>query len=607
MSLVVIFGLVLTVLTSVPVARRISKDHPHGLFVLFFVEAWERFSFYGMRTLLILYLTQHFLLDDASASRVFGTFATLVYLLPLVGGVLADRYLGARRAVAFGAVLLVVGHLGMTLEGPAPRQLLQVQGRDFPVETVGIGTGRKLQVWIDGRSHALKTEPSGGLVVVGAPESSLLAQPLTPGSYHFAVADRSPLFVQVLFASLSFIALGVGFLKGNASTLVGDLYGLNDRRREPGFMLYYFGINVGSLWAALVCGYLGMTYGWAWGFGLAAAGMLAGLVIFVLGRPLLQGLGEPPRVGGEGWIYAAAVASVGIVSFLMQRSSLVGTALVVASLAALGQITYTLWTQHTPAQRRRVWLALMLVAASVIFWTLFLQGGTSLNLFADRNVELTLVHQPITFTSFGREVVIGTDAMVRSLPAVSGRIWLDAGVTAAQAQSFNVAFVMLFAPMLAWMWSRLAQAGRNPSAVVKFALALIQVGLGFLVIVASHGLADENARLPLFVLVLTYLLHTLGELFISPVGLAELTRLAPRTLVSTLMAVWLLSSSAGNFIAGEIAQLTAVDTAAGQVLDPRQALERSVQVFEYIGWAGVGAGVLFTLFLPLARNWDRGQ
>jgi len=609
MSLVIIVGLLLTFFTGIPVARQISREHPRGLFILFFTELWERFSFYGMRTLLILYLTQHFLFDDAFASHTFGAFTTLAYMLPLIGGVVADRYLGARRAVALGAVLLVAGHLVMAIEGPPARQVLKVGSETYEVKSIGAAESRQLAVIIDGQPHSMSQTGEGALVIAGLP----------PGQYELSVAKRDPLYVELLFAALSLIALGVGFLKGNVSTLVGNLYGVNDQRRDAGFTLYYFGINLGSFWAAVLCGYLGLRYGWGWGFGLAAVGMLAGLVVFILGKPLMLGNGEPPalarlsaRVLGplkrEHLIYASSLVAVPVISLLMRRNEVVGVVLALASVAALGYVFYVMFTRHSPAERRGMVLALALTGGSVIFWTLFLQGGTSLNLFADRNTDLAILHSPVSISLLGRELFIGTSTMLDAAPpAPQGRWWIDSGLTSAQVQSFNVAFVLLFAPIFAALWSGLRRRGLDPSPVTKFALGLMQVGLGFLVIVASQHLADPAFRLPLFVLALTYLLHTTGELFVSPVGLSELTRLSPPTLVSTMMAIWLLSSSAAQYIGSAIASFAATETVAGQVLNPQQALQSSLAVFEWVGWFGVAAGVLFLGLRPLCRPFGRAD
>ena len=614
LSAIVIVGALLTIATGVPVAIQVGKHHPRGLFILFFAELWERFSFYGMRTLLIFYLTQHFLFDDSFSSRTFGSFTTLAYLLPLLGGFVADRYLGARRSVAFGAVLLVAGHSLMAIEGPATRQFLSVEGRRFEVQAVHGGDAHPLGVRVDGQIYRIGEARNGDLEISGLPAGAPLAGVVPRGRFSLDAEARDPLYVNLLFVALSLIALGVGFLKGNISCLVGRLYPDGDVRRDAGFTLYYFGINLGSFWAALLCGYLGLTYGWGWGFGLAAAGMLVGLVVFVLGRSLLQGEGEPPslpqlkeRVLGvltrEHLVYLGSLLSIGVIVGLMQHNELVGWTLLVASGAVLSYVARVVYMLHSQAERERMYLALFLTAGAVVFWTLFLQAGTSLNLFADRNTDLALIDTPVVFDLFGRQLFLGTQAMLALAPSAANRLWIDVSLTAAQVQSFNVAFVLIFAPLFAGLWTFLARRGIDPSAVTKFGLGLLQVGVGFLVIVASQNLADSGFRLPLLVLAITYLLHTTGELFVSPVGLSELTRLSPPILVSTMMAIWLLASSAAQYIGALIASLAATETMGGQALNAANSLASSLAVFRSVGWVGVIAGVVFLALNPIVRRW----
>ncbi|MBL8269259.1 peptide MFS transporter [Steroidobacter sp.] len=613
LSAIVLAGLLLTVATAIPVSVQIARRHPRGLFILFFTEMWERFSFYGMRTLLIFYLTQHFLFSDESASHHFGSFTTLAYLLPLIGGVLADKYLGARKAVAFGALLLVAGHLSMAVEGPPAQQSLSYQGQSFDVRSEGTGSNRHLVLVAGNSEHKLVPESSGALRVEGVDGSSQLPSVLAPGDYELS-ASRQTFYEWILYTALALIAMGVGFLKGNVSTLVGQLYGPDDPRRDAGFTLYYFGINLGGFWSAILCAYLGETYGWQWGFGLAGVGMLLGYVVFVLGQRWLQGNGEPPspaaltqRVVGpinrEWLIYLASLAALVPVVLLLKRNELVGWVLLIASVGALAYVLRYTLLHCDPLQRRRMYVALLLVAGAVVFWTLFLQAGTSLNLFADRNTDLRLLTSPVTFDLFGTQFFLGTKEMFVADGQPAGNVLIDTTLTAGQVQAFNVAFVLIFAPVFSWLWTWLGSRGWEPGPVAKFGYGLIQVGLGFLVIVMSLTLADEQFRVPLFVLGLTYLLHTTGELFVSPVGMAELTKLSPPMLVSTMMAVWLLTSSIAQFLGALIASFAGTETVAGRVLSPERALQSSVAVFEYVGWAGIACGVVFLAINPWVRRW----
>jgi POT family proton-dependent oligopeptide transporter len=261
MNLVLIVGLLITVLTGIPVLMQLRK-HPPGLTVVFLAEMWERFSYYGMRAILIYYLTQHFLFDDKTAQGQYGAYTSLIYLLPLVGGVVADRWLGMRKAVMLGGVLLVLGHLGMGLEGPPATQSLTYAGAEYQFETSGRGEARAARLNVGGQTYSYGPAPGGGIALEGLPASAPLPAVLPPGSYELKV-DRSELFESTMYLALSLIIMGVCFLKANLSAIVGQLYPQGDPRRDPGFTLYYYGINLGSFWAAVVCGWLGTT-GSAW-------------------------------------------------------------------------------------------------------------------------------------------------------------------------------------------------------------------------------------------------------------------------------------------------------------------------------------------------------
>ncbi len=575
MNIVWILGIIVTVATGIPVFLQL-RHHPRGLFVLFFAEMWERFSYYGMRALLIFYLTQHFLFDDKFASGQYGAYTTLVYLTPLIGGILADRYLGTRKAIAFGALLLVAGHLTMAVEGPQARQTLAYQGASYDLQISGRADDRAVKLMVGGQPYAFSASPDGGLAIAGLPADAPLPSVLPKGAFELTVQDRDPFYVGVFYLALSLIVMGVGFLKPNISTIVGQLYPQGDPRRDPGFTLYYYGINLGAFWASILCGLLGQTVGWWAGFGLAGLGMLAGFVAFTLGKPWLEGRGEAPdpvrlarKVAGplsaEGLIYLLGIAGVGLVWLLVQRSQLVGLMLAAGSAAVLIYVFAFMASKASKVERDRLMLSLVLIAGSVVFFTLFEQAGTSLNLFAERNTAL---------------------------------VWFNAS----QTQAFNAGFILIFAPIFATAWERLARRGRDPSPMVKFGLGLAQVGIGFLVLVWGAAFADASYRLPMMFLVVAYLFHTTGELCLSPVGLSEITKLSPVAIVSTMMAVWFLASSAAQYAGGFIAQMAGTETIGGQVLDPAKALATSIGVFQTIGWIGVGFGVLF---LVLSRFMDR--
>lgn len=490
---------------------------PRGLLILFFAEMWERFSFYGMRGLLVFYLTKHLLFDDATATGIYATYGAMVYLMPVIGGLVADRLLGFRRAVIFGAVLLCCGHLGMAYEG-SPAILV------------------------------------GGEVV------------------------RDADALQAFYLSIAFIIVGVGFLKPSISSIVGQLYAADDPRRDSGFTLFYMGINLGATLAALTCGYLGETYGWAYGFGLAGIGMLSGLVTFIRGQHWFADAGLPPDeqhlqqsvfgpVKREWLIYAAGLLAVIGVWWLVQHRDLVGQLLTVTSAAAvLGVIGFSL-RQCTPEERDRMLVVLFLTAVSVVFWSLFEQAGSSMSLFADRNVD--------------REVLGFT-------------------IRASQLQFVNPAFIILLAPVFSALWLQLGRRGWEPSTPTKFGLAIVQVGLGFAALVYGATTADADGQVALIYLVLAYFLHTTGELCLSPVGLSMVTRLSVPRVVGLMMGVWFLSSSVSHYLAGLIAGMASVGGGADAA--SQEALAVYSDTFTLVAQIALVTGAMVFVVAPFLRR-----
>ncbi|MGB7408756.1 MAG: peptide MFS transporter [Pontixanthobacter sp.] len=470
--------------------------HPKGLFLLFLAEMWERFSYYGMRALLIFYLVQHWLFTDSEASIIYGAYTALVYITPVVGGYLADRYLGQRKAVVFGAVLLTFGHFFMAFEGTG--------GQDDPT-------------------------------------------------------------INVFWAALALIIVGSGFLKANISVIVGQLYSRTDIRRDPAYTIFYMGINVGAATASIICGYLGQTYGWEYGFGLAGIGMLIGLIFFVLGKPLLLGKGEPKvpeRIaGGKEWlIYGAGLAMVALCWAAIQYQELVGVVLGVFGGGLVLFVLFTAVTKLAPEERDRIFAAMFLILTSIVFWALFEQAGSSLNLFTDRHVD-------------------------------------TAGVNASMFQSINAIYIVLLAPVFAMVWQGLARKGAEPSTPLKFGLAIIQVGLGFLVLVWGAESVGVNVPTPVIFIFLIYLLHTTGELCLSPVGLSAMNRLAPAHLASLIMGTWFFASALGNFAAGLIASAT-----GGEGVGEEAGKQIVLDVYSTVGWYAVGIGVVVMVVSPLIKK-----
>lgn len=583
MNVIIVIGIVVTLLTLVPVWRQFA-GHPRGLLVLFFAEMWERFSYYGMRALLIFYLTQHFLFNDHDAQAIYGAYTSLVYLTPLIGGILADRFLGTRKAVAFGALLLVAGHFLMAYEGAPATQALKVNGATYSFVSEGRGSARTSHISINDKLYRFSADKTGAFQIEGLEPGGPVPAQIEKGGYEIILASRDETATNSLFLALSLIILGVAYLKPNISAIVGQLYGENDPRRDPGFTLYYYGINLGAFWASILCGLLGQTVGWWAGFGLAGVGMALGFVVFLWGKPMLEGRGEPPaparltsRTLGpltvEHVIYVSSLLGLGLIWFLVQRHELVGGLLGIASVLVIVYLGFLMKTRLSRVESERIILALMLIAAAVVFWTLFEQAGSSLNQFANRNSELEL---------FGLSI------------------------TAAQTQSFNAGFILILAPIFSALWAYLGTHGRDLSAPLKFGLALIQVGLGFMVLVYGASFAGDDYRVPLIFLMLAYLLHTTGELFISPVGLSQMTKLATATLISTLMAVWFLSSAWAQWLGALIAQMTASETVAGQVLNPQSSLATYVSVFYEIGLYAIGLGLFLIAISRFLKRLAHG-
>ena len=583
MNMVAVIGIVVTLVTAIPVIIQL-RQHPRGLFILFFAEMWERFSFYGMRGLLIFYLTQHFLFDDKFANGLYGAYGSLVYLLPLIGGFLADHYLGTRKAVAFGALLLVAGHATMALEGAPATQVLTYQSSEYSFQVDGRGSTSSVRLMVAGAPYAFEAAPDGGLSIKGLPEGAGLPALLPKGSFELSVKDRDPLFTGVFYLALSLIVMGVGFLKPNISSLVGQLYPQADPRRDAGFTLFYYGINLGSFWAAILCGWLGQEIGWWAGFGAASIGMAVGYVVFVLGKPSLEGKGEPPepaklskRIAGpiklEWLIYAASLAGVAIVWLFVQRFEVVGYVLAAGSIGVLSYLFYFMATQCTRVEAGRMALALSLILFSVVFFTLFNQAGSSLNQFAQRNTVLNL---------------FGVD------------------ITPAQTGLFNSGFILLLAPAFAGIWAYLEPRHLDPNAPAKFGLALLQIAAGFAVLVwGAQNFVGPDFRVPMIFLVAMYLFHTTGELCLSPVGLSQMTRLSPAATVATIMATWFLGSAWAGYAGALIAQLTAAPTVAGQVLDPGAALQNYIAVFSDVAMWGAILGLAVLALSPFLGRLDR--
>jgi proton-dependent oligopeptide transporter, POT family len=454
--------------------------HPAGLSTLFFTEMWERFSFYGMRAFLLLYMTAAASvggmgLDAAIAAPIYGMYTSLVYLSNLPGGWIADRLLGPRRAVLYGAIIIACGHFS-------------------------------------------------------------LAVPATAAFY----------------LGLLLIVLGTGLLKPNISVMVGQLYTDQDVRRDSAFSIFYMGINLGAFIGPLITGFLAQSdsfratlagwgfdpnSAWHWGFGAAGVGMTLGIVQYIAGGRRLGSAGLKPvatdsaaadsRYRKRAWLSIGAgffilfglgvgIATGALAVTAKQVTSVYSAVLVAITIAFFaGLFVAGKWTR---AERDRLYLIVVLFIAAALFWSVFEQAGSTLNLFADRSTDNRL---------FGY-----------SFPSS----WW---------QSVNALLIFILAPVFAWLWVKLGD--RQPASPTKFALGLIGVGLGFLVLMPAAQFAAGGAKVGLFWLFAVYLVHTLAELCLSPVGLSAMTQLAPRKITSVMMGVWFLAASVGDFAAGQAA------------------------------------------------------
>jgi len=490
---VVVLAIFLTVGAKVAIQKEPEfAGHPKGLYMLFFAEMWERFSYYGMRALLIFYLTQHWLFSDSKSNLIYGAYTSLVYITPVLGGYLADRYLGQRKAVLFGGLLLAVGHSLMAVEG--------VGGQSDPT-------------------------------------------------------------INVFWAALAFIIVGSGFLKANISVMVGQLYKLTDVRRDGAYTIFYMGINVGAAIGTILVGYLGQTIGWGYGFGLAGIGMLAGLVVFVLGKAALRGAGEAPQPisrSKEWTLYAIGLAAVAVIWALVQYQDVIQGLLVVSGLALLGYVLYESF-KLPKEPRERMFAILFLIALNPLFWGLFEQAGGSMNLFTDRFVDRS-------------------------------------GVPASIFQSINPIYIILLAPLFAALWVALGKRGIEPSAPAKFGLALAQMGLANLVLVWGAEAYGMAAMTPVIFVFLYYLFATTGELCLSPVGLSAMNRLAPSFLASLIMGAWFYMTAVGNFVAGKIGEATGGH--GGEM-----SKEKLLEIYEMFGWISIGAAVAVLLLSPVVKRW----
>jgi POT family proton-dependent oligopeptide transporter len=450
--------------------------HPRGLSLLFFTEMWERFSYYGMRAIFTLYMVKALAMDKSLASAIYGDFTGLVYLTPLLGGLIADRYWGNRRSIIVGGALMALGQFCMFIS-------------------------------------ALNYQAPG-----------------------FATA--------VMFLGLAFLIVGNGFFKPNISTMVGSLYKQGDSRVDSAFSIFYMGINAGALLSPLICGGLGDT-GYAesfkWGFLAACVGMVVSLIAFISlkdsfivtpeGAPIgLAPVKEAPAAnaapaGSRNFGLWSVVLVVLFVLFKGLGIDYIGSFIFSSCLVAPAVIVTD--PGLTKVERDRIWVIIIMAFFVICFWAAFEQAGASLTFFAEEQTDRNLLGFEIPASFF---------------------------------QTINPTFIVVFAPIVALLWGYLSRRGQEPPSLIKQAMGLILVGVGYIVICFAVKGMDPNLKVAVWWLISLYFIHTIGELFLSPIGLSMVVRLAPARLASLMMGVWFLSTALANWTAGALSALYPQDT-----------------------------------------------
>ena len=480
-----------------------AKNHPEGLKTLFFTEMWERMSYYGMRGILVLFMTASFAdggleINPVSASAIYGIYASCVYLVTLPCGWIADRLIGQQKSILYGGIIIMLGHF-------------------------------------------------------------ILAIPN----------------INTFYLGLLFVVLGTGLLKPNISAIVGNLYDDKDKRKEAGFTIFYMAINIGSILGFFICGYLGENIGWHYGFAAAGVGMAFGLSQFILTRYKLGNTGIQPEealspnvlkrdyiILWSSLILILLIFMLGVLGiWKFDPVPLAGVITIIITLIALSYfVLIFIFGKLNIAEKRKMLLIFILFIGAAFFWSGFDQGGSSFNIFAKE---------------YTNRIILGWE-----YPAS----WL---------QIVNPAFVVILSPIMAYIWIFLGKKMLDPSLPFKFGLGLILMGVGFIIIAmgASTAINDESLASAKWLL-LTYLFHTIGELVISPIGLAAISSLSPKRFIGQMMGVWFLASSLGAIIAG---LLSGKATAGG--------LQSMPDLFNNIAIGSTLVGLLLILLAKPIHNW----
>ncbi len=486
-----------------PAAAPAKERHPPALPMLFFTEMWERFSYYGMRALLVLYLVNAVGYTRSDALALYATYTGLVYLSPLLGGYLADRYFGRRKAILIGGITMAIGHFTMAFE-------------------------------------------------------------------------------PLLHLSLGLLIIGNGFFKPNISTLLGSLYRENDPRRDGGFTIFYMGVNLGSFLSPLIAGTLGERVGWHWGFASAGVGMCLGIAQFLWGQHKLGNAGLPPgksRIDGQDWMHIVLIAGgmIPLVYAIMGVWGVIGpvwnSMALIVKLAIVVCIIAALWfgsdamakkkghaeVPLTREEWHRIIAILIMGFFVVFFWMGFEQAGGTMNLFADKQTDRHLGGWEIPATYF---------------------------------QAINPLGIVLLGPVLAMIWTRVDQSRFKLPTPAKLAIGMIILGLGFIVLAIAQTEADTVGKVGPQWLFFVYLLHTIGELCLSPVGLSMVSKLAPARVAAMMMGVWYLANALANYLAGMLEEILKGS---------------SFPLYWFLVGSSVGAGVVLLLITPLLKKLMHGK
>ena len=548
--------------------EKLFFGHPRGLFLLFMVEMWERFSYYGMRALLVLYLIQSATGDNPGrgwskpdATNLYGWYTGLVYLTPLIGGMIADRIIGTHRSMLVGGSLIALGHVVLAISG-------------------------------------------------------------------FGSMAHNDLGMTVFVMGLALIVIGTGHFKPTVSVMVGQLYPQNDPRRDGAFTIFYMGINLGAFICTFICGTLGENVGWHWGFGSAAVGMLIGLGLYVIFKQSWIGnIGAAPREGPNpsAYFFVGAIMLSLVIAVLFHTGSfatmgeifygMMGTGIVgvlVSVMMCLLIVAWAAWFVRKQESKDRGPTAtiLIFVIFNAVFWTAFEQAGSSLNIFAKENTERTGViadwvglvppaaknvpdvkAAPVEVAALDVKASVEVAAPViiaapvdQAAPAAPAKI---KEIPATWFQSINALEIVLFGPLFAMMWLWLGRRKLNPSQPMKVAIALFLVGGGYIFMVVGSMHGASGAKVSMFWLFATYTLHTFGELCISPTALAFVTRAAAVKYVSFLMGIYFLS----NVVAGKLG-----GALAGQV----EGIEKGTVQLPWYPWFKLGGQADFYLVFVVA-------